>query len=242
MAALSRAHNRLLERLGLACTLVCLAGLGACSHRTNTELPFRVPPARHVILAFGDSLALGVGASDPARGFMFLLYHAALPRDPGAQITNYAVNGARTEDVLRYELQRAQNEPATDVWICVGGNDVTHATDPARFAAQYEALLHSVRRRWPVARIVVFGVPDVSRSPLFIGPSRAQLHDLAGRDDEAARQAAADVQASFVDLFALGKQVVAARDFAADNFHPNDAGYQAIAHDAQPLVLRSLFQ
>jgi len=235
MDALSPPPKRV---FALAIAIVCL---NACQHG-STQLPFRVPPAQHRILAFGDSLAMGVGASDPSRGFMFALFRKVLSRDPGAQITNYAVGGARVEDVLHYELVRAHAENATDIWVCIGGNDVTHTTAAARFASQDTALLRALRRRWPAARIVVFGVPDVSRSALFAGQMRGQLRDLSKADNEAARQAAAGVQASFVDLFALGRHVVADRDFSADNFHPSDAGYDAIEQAAEPIVLRSVFE
>ena len=230
-------------RTAAASAALCLSLVqGGCGRHAQSALLFRVPPARHTVVALGDSLALGIGASDPSRGFMFALYNTLLARDPGAQITNYAVSGARVDDLLHFELPRAERERATDIWICAGGNDVTHATDVSRFSSQYTALLHSVRRRWPNAHIVVFGVPDVSRSPLFTGTSRAKLHERARTDNDEARRAAAGVGAVFVDLFALGKRIDPARDLSADNFHPNDAGYAAIAQYAQPVVLRALFQ
>ncbi len=223
------------------CSLLILLASVGCSARSPQQTALPVSPARHRILVFGDSLALGMGASDSAHGFAFVLYRAVLRRDPGAEITNVAVSGARVDDVLHHELARAQTSAATDVWVCVGGNDVTRGTDTARFAAEYEALLAAIRRRWPAARLAVFGVPDVSRSPLFAGAANREMRALAAADNTATRSAARRQHALFVDLFALGAQVVPARDFAADNFHPSDAGHQAIADAARP-VLDALFR
>src|SRR5579872_64705 len=170
------------------CALLLLVAAGCSAHAPQQPA---TPPssARHPILVFGDSLALGMGASDSAHGFAFVLYRAVLARDPGAQITNVAVSGARVDDVLHEELPRAQNGAATDVWVCVGGNDVTRGTPTSRFATDYAALLAAIVRRWPGARLAVFGVPDVSRSPLFAGAANREMRALAEADNAAAHSA-----------------------------------------------------
>ncbi|MBC5804898.1 MAG: SGNH/GDSL hydrolase family protein [Candidatus Eremiobacter antarcticus] len=196
----------------------------------------RVPPR---ILVFGDSLALGTGASDPARGFTFLLYRDIRATNRNARITNYAAGGSKVSDVLNYQVPRAADEEVTDVWLCVGANDVTRSTPPERFAADENRLLMAVHRRWPKAALVVFGVPDVSRSPLFSGQSRAVFKTLASEDDRAARAAAMKVHAVFVDLFVLGARADAAHDFARDNFHPNDRGYAGIARYARTVMQKA---
>lgn len=188
---------------------------------------------------FGDSLALGIGASDPLRGFTFLLYRDVQATNPDARITNYAVGGSRVSDVLNYQLPRAAAEEATDVWLCIGANDVTRSTAPERFAAEENELLTAVHRLWPKAALVVFGVPDVSRSPLFSGESRRVFKDLASEDDRAARAAALRAHATFVDIFVLGEHADAAHDFARDNFHPNDRGYEGIARYARTVMQKA---
>lgn len=218
------------------CALLILLAAPGCTSRSARQSAAQGPPARHRILVLGDSLALGMGASDSAHGFAFVLYRAVLARDPTAEITNVAVSGARVEDVLDHELPRARTAAATDIWVCVGGNDVTRGTGTTRFATEYEALLAAIGRRWPRARLAVFGVPDVSRSPLFAGAANREIKTLAAADNAATRSAARRHHAVFIDLFALGPHVVPARDFAADNFHPSDAGHQAIADAARPLL------
>ncbi len=226
--------------------MVAVLLVPACATRHRTTDPNlgsgpavrarRAPPR---ILVFGDSLALGTGASDPAHGFTFLLYRDIQATNPDARITNYAVGGSRVSDVLNYQLPRAAAEEATDVWLCVGANDVTRSTPPKRFAADETRLLMAVHRRWPKAAIVVFGVPDVSRSPLFSGQSRGVFKTSASQDDSAARAAALGAHATFVDLFVLGARADAAHDFARDNFHPNDRGYAGIARYAREVMRKA---
>jgi len=185
-------------------------------------------------------LALGTGASDASRGFTFVLFRRIARREPTAQITDYAVGGARLADLESIELPRARAEAPTDVWICAGANDVTRGTSAAKFSADARRLLGSARRRWPRAALVVFGVPDVSRSPLFARYARNGLHRAAQRDNAALQAAARSAGARFVDLFAFSQNVgVTTRYLAADNFHPNDEGHAAIAaYAATALGLR----
>jgi len=64
------------------CALLILLAAPGCTSRSPQQSPPQPPPARHRILVFGDSLALGMGASDSAHGFAFVLYRAVLARDP----------------------------------------------------------------------------------------------------------------------------------------------------------------
>jgi lysophospholipase L1-like esterase len=190
--------------------------------------------AHHSIVVLGDSLAQGYGASDPGRGFTFLIYRRIALYDPTAQITNFAIAGSKAGDVIAAELPTAQAASATDVWLCVGANDVTHGTPQEQYATQMRQLVTAVKQRWPSAQVVVFGVPDVSQSPLFTGMARFLVHRLARADNDAAAEAARAGGASFVDLFAFSHRAFdVRRELGADNFHPNDEGYQAIAQFAQ---------
>ena len=190
--------------------------------------------ARHrSVVVLGDSLALGVGAQDPNQGFVAILFRALQRDDPSAQIDNYATRGATVSDVLASQLPAVRELDATDVWICVGGNDVTHETPTDRYAADEQGLLSAARGRWPGAHMVVFGVPDVARAPLTPSMIRFHFRAVARHDNDAARDAARASHADFVDLFRLTeKDVDPNRDLSPDYFHPNDSGYSIIANEA----------
>ena len=178
---------------------------------------------------FGDSLAAGVGASSFANSFIGIMYGRLAAGDASSTIADLAASGASTADVLNSQLPAADrlNADATDVWLCVGGNDVFHQTSADAFSQAEHAVVELVRARWPKAHIIVFGVPDVAVVPLL--PGNSQLHDLATADDAAAEDAARTSQADFVDLFAFTDSESIAGRLSQDALHPNDAGHAAIA-------------
>jgi lysophospholipase L1-like esterase len=218
--------------------IVACAAL-ACVQCSSHHWPVvRNASARHSIVVFGDSLALGVGASTPDRGFVNLLLGQMRTADPGATLANFAVSGALVQDVSNDQLARARDAGATDVWLCVGGNDVTHGTTTDQFSSTEHSLVAAIRAAWPQAHIVVFGVPDVSRSPMLPGIAKIKLHNDAALDDDAAMDAARAGAADFVDLFAFSdRELDVSEDFSPDAFHPNDRGYAAIAAFAAKVVM-----
>lgn len=186
-----------------------------------------------VVVVFGDSLALGVGASTPDNGFMQVLFRQVRQHDPSAEFDDYAVAGATANDVLSDQVPRAESVQPTDVWICVGANDATHGTPAEQYAKAQRSVLQALRTHAPGAHIVVFGVPDVSRSPLLPGIVKIKLHNDAAMENDAARDAARDTEAEFVDLFSFSdRNLDLSQDFSPDGFHPNDHGYAAVAEYA----------
>lgn len=189
-------------------------------------------PHRTVIV-FGDSLAAGVGASTPDHAFAALMFAQLTNGDTSGEFDDLAVSGATVADVLGTQMPAAvaRGIPATDVWLCVGGNDVFHSTPTDAFSKTEHALVEQMRAAWPQAHIIVFGVPDVTRTPLL--PGLAQLHDMASADNAAAADAARQAQADFVDLFSFTDNRTVAGQLSSDSLHPDDAGHAAIAAYAE---------
>ncbi len=224
-----------MARKGLAAAAAAALALSVTGLGAASAAP---APLRMVVL--GDSLAVGTGASDPANGFAFRVYRSIARERPGSEVTNRAIGGSRASDVKR--LQVATLDPrATDLVLLVaGGNDVVRKTPAGTFARDYDALLAAIRRRVPRAVVVVCGVPDVARSPLF-ADTAAKTEALARADDAAVRAAAARDGDAFVDLFASTRRAgTNAEFFSQDDFHPSDAGYAKLASATLPVVERAL--
>jgi lysophospholipase L1-like esterase len=219
------------------------AALASCTVRPRGRAGPPAAPGRAVrIVALGDSLALGTGASAPRNGFIFRAYLRVLERRPGSRIESYAIGGSTVADVLRLQVPRLAGSRADAVVVCVGGNDVVRRVEPAQFAAAYARLLARVRALQPRAAIVCCGVPDVGLSPLFTGSDHDAVARLSREDDAAVRAAARRFRAASVDVYGA---TVRARDDANrfmsdDRFHPSDAGYAALAGVLAPVLLRAL--
>jgi lysophospholipase L1-like esterase len=194
------------------------------------------------IIALGDSLALGTGASAPRNGFIFRAFLRVRERHPGSRIDSYAIGGSTASDVLRLQVPRLAHVRADAVVICVGGNDVARRVDAARFAQTYAKLVARVRALQPHAAVVCCGVPDVGLSPLFTGLDHTAVSRLAREDDAAVRAISRRAHATFADLRAATQHARGNvnRYFSDDRFHPSDAGYAELADVLAPALLRAL--
>ena len=171
----------------------------------------------------GDSTAAGVGASS-ADAALPRLVAAASPGDRAVDLTVLAVSGARVGDVLDEQLPRVATARPDVVFVSVGANDVTHLTRTGDVAARYRRLLAGLPNGVPV---VVLGVPDMGSIPRLAQPLRA-LAGWRGRAvDEELRLAAAAAGATYVDIAGATGPAFRrdpGRLFAADRYHPSDAG------------------
>ncbi|GAC1307356.1 MAG: SGNH/GDSL hydrolase family protein [Vulcanimicrobiaceae bacterium] len=211
--------------------LATLVAAGAAYGRDAVPAPVRLTVA-------GDSLALGIGASDSSRGFAFDLFERVRLARPASEVTNLAIGGATAQDVARLELPRIGETRATVVLLEVGANDVVRRHPASSFARDFRTLVDGVRAQAPAARLVLFNVPDVAISPIFEPAAKPALHRLAVAYNAIVAREARRVAAPVVDLFGFSMRATKdpARYLSADRFHPSDDGHAAIADAAWPIV------
>src|ERR1700682_3551699 len=83
------------------------AVLAGCARRPGAAPGAIVTPGAPVhIIALGDSLPFGTGASSPANGFIFRAYLRVRGAHPGSRIDSYAMGGSTAADVLRLQVPR----------------------------------------------------------------------------------------------------------------------------------------
>lgn len=168
-------------------------------------------------VALGDSLAQGIGASAPERGYVGLLA-ARLERETGrtVEVINLSRTGILVHDLVRDQLPvLAAMRPRPDlVTVTIGTNDVGRLALP-QLRAQFEQLCSLL-------------------------PAGTRVADLPrfhrGRRGRAAVQASAvlrEVLAKYPELVpvplceATSRTGLAYR--SADLFHPNDRGHRLYA-------------
>lgn len=184
------------------------------------------PPGRAVdaVVWLGDSTAAGTGSTSVTET---LPEQTANLLGRPIRLTNLAHPGDTVADVVRTQLPRLAGLNPTVVFISVGANDSTHLVSRAQFRRDYARMLAGLPSG--VQRVVLLGVPDMGAPPRLPQPLRAVAGWRARALDLDVRHLAATTpRATYVDI--AGKTGPAFRRdpdryFAADHFHPNDAGY-----------------
>ena len=124
------------------------------------------------------------------------------------------------------------------ILISVGANDTIHLTGRGAFRHTYEKVVRALPTGVPV---VLLGVPDMGAIPRFAQPLRAVSGWRGRQSDAEVRRVAAGTGAVYADIAGpTGPPFRRHPDryFAADDFHPSDAGYGLWA-DAVLKVLRN---
>jgi acyl-CoA thioesterase-1 len=182
-------------------------------------------------LALGDSLAQGLAARRPDRGFVGLLAQAlAASTGRTVAVLNLSVTGATVADVVADQLpvlRRLAGRAPDLVTVCVGTNDVAR-TKPEQFRADFQELCAGLP-----AGSLVGDVPDFQRGP---HRAAAEMYSAICRE----------VLAGFPALVPVAVQH-ATRDMrmwelGADMAHPGDAGHRryAAAFEAGMATIRGL--
>jgi len=180
---------------------VCVAFLLAACDRAPT-LPKLSP--HDVIVAFGDSLTHGTGASSDTA------YPAVLATLTGRTVINAGVPGDTTMSGLqRLSGVLAEHKPRL-VLLCLGGNDMLRKHPEAATENNLRLLVRTIRASG--AEVVLIGVPE----PRLFG----------GAPDFYAR-VAEEMQLPLEDE--VFNEVLKDNRLKSDPIHANAAGYRVVA-------------
>jgi acyl-CoA thioesterase-1 len=189
--------------------LVLLAGCG----NAPPPLPPLAPGA--VILAFGDSLTYGTGAS-PAES-----YPAYLEVLTGHRVINAGVPGELSgAGVRRLPALLEQHRPGLLI-LCHGGNDLLRKVNEAELRRNLSTMIETARQRG--VSVVLVGVPR----PALLFMDTAPLYQ------EIAAQYRIPVENRIMT------ELESDAGLKSDQIHPNGNGYQALARAIFQLLVDS---
>ena len=200
----SAIHKNIRSKV-MALTLMSAAvATSSCSR----EQPKEYLPADSTVVALGDSLTYGYGATPQTS------YPAILAELTGWQIINAGVNGDTSADVLARSAAIIAQNPDL-VLLGVGGNDVLSRTEPLTTKANITATIATIKAA--NIPVVLIAEPHFSSSALFGRASDNPIYKEIATSEE-------------IPLYSKGwSQVLSDDSLKSDQIHANAAGYRHFA-------------
>ena len=191
--------------------IACVVALAGCGERPP---PLPRLDANAVVLAFGDSLTYGTGASTPES------YPAVLERLIGRKVVAAGVPGEVSElGLARLPEALEQTQPKLLI-LCHGGNDFLRKLPEMQAAANVRAMVKLARDKG--VDVVLLGVPKLglTGSPAGFYAEIAQEFRIPYDGD-------------------VLKTVLTDNALKSDWVHPNAKGYARIAGSLAELLKRA---
>jgi acyl-CoA thioesterase I len=202
-----------MRRLLLLIILIAL-GAGAFYYFKREEPITNYPGRGETIVAFGDSLVKGVGAS---AGNDFV---TVLSKKIGQPIKNYGVPGDTTRDGLR-RIDEVLSEDPKLVILLLGGNDALRRIPQDETFQNLETIIQKIHASGSM--VLLLGV----RGGILGDPYEDRFTELAKK------YKTAFVANILADVFGR-------KELMSDSVHPNDAGYAYIVERIYPVLTKLL--
>ena len=190
--------------------MLLVVGVGYVFLLTDSGTITNYPSGGTTIVAFGDSLVAGVGATS---GNDLV---SQLNDRIGEPIVNLGVSGDTTADALARIDSVVEQNPKV-VLVLLGGNDYLQNVPPEETFANLETIIETIHAAG--SSVVLLGV----RGGVLRDNFKSEFADLANKHNTA-----------YVSDVLNG--VFGNPQLMHDPIHPNDAGYEIIADRVEPVL------
>jgi lysophospholipase L1-like esterase len=184
-------------------------------------------------LALGDSYTIGTGASDGAHSWPSIIAARLAEQTRGqVELTNPAINGFTTQDLIEDELPQVRRLKPDLVTILIGVNDLVRERNPADYRASLVRIYDEVKKeKARDGRVFAVSIPNWSVVPAareYGDPER--IRDLTDAFNDIAREEATTRGFGWIDITAASLSGLGTPGWiASDGLHPGDNQYAAWA-------------
>jgi lysophospholipase L1-like esterase len=184
-------------------------------------------------LALGDSYTIGTGASSKAGNYPSILA-ARLTKAVGRKVglTNPAVNGFTTLDLIANEVGYVDRLKPQLVSILIGVNDIVQGRTVEQYRISLVEIYDAVAALGlPPGRVVAISIPNWSEVPAAPNfGDKAALRRLTDTFNSIAQREAKSRSFTWIDITAVSTSAMGSTGWiSADQLHPGDAQYAAWA-------------
>jgi lysophospholipase L1-like esterase len=195
--------------LWLSAAIVCL-GLWACT--AEPKLPRLTGEA--VILAFGDSLTYGTGASPQES------YPSVLEKLVGRQVINAGVPGEVTAEGVTRLREVLERENPDLLILCHGGNDLLRRFDKTQTKRNLNEMIKLAKNKQVSVILIAVPAPGMFLTPPALYKEIADDQKLPLEEE-------------------ILETILSDGTLKADYIHPNAVGYQLLAESIKNLLKKS---
>ncbi|OGZ05655.1 MAG: hypothetical protein A2845_04845 [Candidatus Lloydbacteria bacterium RIFCSPHIGHO2_01_FULL_49_22] len=170
------------------------------------------PPKGEHIVAFGDSLIVGIGAGSREKGFIPML-----AKRLNITIINKGVSGDTTYDALFRLSKDVLDEKPDIVILLLGGNDILKQVPKEETFVNLHSIITRIQSRGAIV--------------LLLGIRGGLLTDQYDDDFATLAKATGSLYVPNVLLGLIGNSAL-----MSDEVHPNDKGYERIVDRVAPVL------
>lgn len=176
--------------------------LGVYFFSNSSPIIKNYPPKNNTIIAFGDSLVRGVGATD-GKGFVYLLSQKI-----GKPIINLGVSGETTKEGLSRISEATKKNPGT-VILLLGGNDYLKKVPQEETFKNLREIINKFQSNGSM--VILLGIRGGVLSDKF---------------EKSFENLARETGSIYVSDVLSG--IITNKEYMYDTVHPNDKGYTII--------------
>lgn len=197
-------------------TLVAFLGLTACS----SKAPFSIAPGQ-TIMAFGDSLTEGYGASKNKD------WPTVFSSLSGYPVVNSGISGNTTKDGLdRIEEALEENKPSL-VILSLGGNDFIRQQSPSVAKENLKKIIQIIEKHNAHVVLVAQPAPSIAAAAFSSLSDHTLYKEIAKENPEV------------VVLSSFWADILSKGELKSDLIHANDKGYALFAQNLYDALVKA---